>query len=126
MKENIKSKLLIIIITIILCLTLILAYLLYTNKTFFKTTYISANKQEIFVPQYSYFKEDCCMYVATFYSLRNKNDLQNEINDYLKDFTYLNNENGYIKDNLLIIKYIVEDKGMYRIISIQYDYYSPA
>lgn len=123
MKDKSKSKLLIIIINIILCLLLILGYLLYTNKTFFKTNYVGANHQEIFIPQYSYFKKSCCMYVAIFYSLRNKDDLQNEINDYLKDFDYFkNNETyGYQKDELFIYEYTVEDKGLYRIITIVYD-----
>lgn len=123
MKEKHHSKLLMIIINIVIILTLILSYLLYTNKTFFKTTYQGNNQHIIFVPQYSYFKEECCMYSATFYSLRNKEDLQKEINDYLKDFTYLENNitYGYQKETLFIHKYIVEDKGLYRLITIVYD-----
>lgn len=111
-----------IIMNITLLLFFILSYLLYTNKTFFKTTYKGMNNQEMFIPQYSYFKEDCCMYCATFYSLRTQNDLENEINHYLKDFDYFENDEtyGYKKDKLFIQEYKVEDEGLYRIIYIVY------
>lgn len=117
-----RKKILIILITIILFISFILTYLLYNNKTFFKTTYTSIENQEIFIPKYSYFKEVCCMYVAYFYSLKSKNDLQKEIDDYMKDFKYFENDEtyGYKKDDLFIQEYGVEDHGLYRIIYIVY------
>lgn len=99
-----------------------LFYSLSTNKTFFKDTYNSLNNQEIFIPKYSYLKEECCMYSAIFYSLRSKKDIKQEIDDYIKDFIYFKNETtyGYLKNDLFIQRYGVEDKGLYRIIYIVY------
>lgn len=117
-----KNKILCILLTIVLCLIITLFYSLSSNKTFFKNTYTSLNNQEIFIPKYSYLKEECCMYSAIFYSLRSKKDIKHEINLYLKDFTYFENDTtyGYLKNDLFIQRYEVEDKGLYRIIYIVY------
>ena len=108
------SVLLIIVFTLVCYLTI--------NKTFLKTTYVGVSGQEIFIPKYSYFKDECCFTAATFYSLRKKEKLQSEIDAYLKDFEYFEDEStyGYKKDELLIQKYEVEDKGLYRKIIITY------
>lgn len=117
-----KNKILCILLTILLCSIITLFYSLSSNKTFFKNTYNSLNNQEIFIPKYSYLKEECCMYSAIFNSLRSKKDIKQEIDDYLKDFIYFKNETayGYLKNDLFIQRYGVEDKGLYRIIYIVY------
>lgn len=117
-----KNKILCILLIFVLCLIITLFFLLSTNKTFFKNTYNSLNNQEIFIPKYSYLKEECCMYSATFYSLRSKQDIKQEIDLYLKDFTYFENDStyGYLKNDLFIQRYGVEDQGLYRVIYIVY------
>lgn len=114
------KKIIIPIILIILLIVFIGIGL--TNKTFFKTKYIGVVGQEIFIPRFSYFKEECCMTAATFYSLKGKKQLNKEIKKYLKDFKYFENDEtyGYKKGNLFIQSYEVEDKGLYREIYITY------
>ena len=70
----------------------------------------------------SYLNEECCMYSATFYSLRSKQDIKQAIDLYLKDFTYFENDStyGYLKNDLFIQRYGVEDQGLYRVIYIVY------
>ncbi len=107
-----------IIIFLIICIL----FKLITNKTFFKTKYIGVDSQEIFIPKYSYFKEECCMTAAIFYSLKSENELKQEIYKYMKDFEYFEDETtyGYKKGNLFIQKYDVEDKWFFRKIIITY------
>jgi uncharacterized membrane protein YqiK len=107
-----------IIIFLIICIL----FKLITNKTFFKTKYIGVDSQEIFIPKYSYFKEECCMTAASFYSLRSEKELKKEIDNYMKDFEYFDDETtyGYRKDGLFIQKYEVVNKGLYRKIIITY------
>ena len=95
---------------------------LSTNKTFFKTTYIGVRDQEIFIPKYSFFKEECCMTAATFYSLRSKDKLTKEIEEYMSSFEYFDDEGtyGYRRGDLFIQEYIVVDLGLYRKIIITY------
>ena len=116
-----KKKYIIIVLIIILTITCIM-FKLITNKTFFKTKYIGVENQEIFIPKYSYFKEECCMTAAIFYSLKTENSLKEEIDKYMKDFEYFEDETtyGYKKGNLFIQKYDVEDNGFYRKIIITY------
>lgn len=97
-------------------------YVLINNKTFFKSTYIGVEKQEIFIPKYSYFKDECCMTAASFYSLKSKSNLEKEINEYMNDFEYFEDETtyGYKKGNLFIQSYEVIDEGLYRKIVIIY------
>ncbi len=111
-----------IILFLILFILVTTSVCLITNKTFFKTTYIGVQKQEIFVPRFSYFKDECCMTAATFYSLKSKRQLKKEINKYLKDFEYFENDEtyGYQKDDLFIQKYEIIDKLFYRKIIITY------
>ena len=96
--------------------------LLLTNKTFFKDVYIGTNKEKIFIPKYSYFKSECCMTAATFYSLRSEKELKKEIKNYLKDFQYFSDETtyGYRKKDLFIQEYRVINKHLYRKIVITY------
>ena len=110
------------IILIITISLLIVNSLLVNNKTFYKTTYIGIDNQEFFIPKYSYFKKECCMTAATFYSLRSKKDLEKEINDYMKDFEYFEDEHtyGYMKGDLFIQNYEVTDHRLYREIIITY------
>ena len=114
-----KKKIVIAIIALILIIQIVA---LSVNKTFFKTTYIGVQKQEIFIPRFSYFKDECCMTAATFYSLKTKQQLKKEINKYLKDFKYFENEEtyGYKKGDLFIQSYEVIDKLFYRKIIITY------
>ena len=96
--------------------------ILFANKTFFKTTYIGVNKQEIFIPKYSYFKDESGMTIATFYSLKSEKKLRKEINNYMSDFEYFENDStyGYRKDDLIIQSYEVVDNGLFRKIFIVY------
>ena len=107
-----------IVIIIISCSLVIL----FANKTFFKTTYIGVNKQEIFIPKYSYFKDESGMTIATFYSLKSEKKLRKEINNYMSDFEYFENDStyGYRKDDLIIQSYEVVDNGLFRKIFIAY------
>ena len=111
------------IITCLILFALISVFAsLITNKTFFKTTYIGVQDQEIFIPKFSYFKDECCMTAATFYSLKSKGQLKKEINKYLKGFEYFEDDEtyGYQKGDLFIQSYKVVDKLFYRKIIITY------
>lgn len=112
----------IVIVFLILMIIVVPLMFLLANKTFFKTTYIGVQKQEIFIPRFSYFKDECCMTAATFYSLKTKRQLKREIDNYLKDFKYFENDEtyGYEKGDLFIQSYEVIDKGMYRKVIITY------
>lgn len=114
-----KKKIVIVLIVMILVIQVIA---LSVNKTFFKTTYTGVQKQEIFIPRFSYFKDECCMTAATFYSLKSKRQLKREIDKYLKEFEYFDNDEtyGYKKDGLFIQSYEVVDKLLYRKIIITY------
>ena len=105
-----------------IALIFIFNFLLITNKTFYKDVYVTQNNKEIFVPRFSYFDSECCMTASTFYSLKPKNTLENEINKYLSDFIYFNNgfSYGYVKDDIYIQSYEVTDLGLYRKIVLVY------
>lgn len=112
--------------TICLLLLLFIATLaiaLFTNKTFFKDTYIGIQNQEIFVPRYSYFYKESGFTVASFYSFKSEKQLEKEISEYMKEFEYHSDESwsGYKKDDLYIQRYEVIDEGLYRVISITYE-----
>ena len=113
-------KKVLIIIGIILTISILI--ILLCNKTFFKTTYIGINNQEIFIPRYSFFKREAGMTVAIFYSLKSEKTLQKEIDNYMKDFEYFEDETtyGYKKGDLFIQSYQVGDEGLYRKIYITY------
>ena len=113
-------KKVLIIIGIILVISILT--ILLSNKTFFKTTYIGINNQEIFIPRYSFFKREAGMTVASFYSLKSEKTLQKEIDNYMKDFEYFKDEStyGYKKGDLFIQSYNVGDEGLYRKIYITY------
>ena len=114
----IKKVLIFIGIVIVICAFLVLL----NNKTFFKTTYIGINDQEIFIPRYSFFKKEAGMTVASFYSLKSERALRSEINDYMQDFEYFEDEStyGYKKGDLFIQSYNVANEGLYRKIYITY------
>ena len=115
--EKVFCILLVVIIVLISTLIILLS-----NKTFFKTTYIGINNQEIFIPRYSFFKREAGMTVASFYSLKSEKTLQKEIDNYMKDFEYFEDEStyGYKKGDLFIQNYKVGDEGLYRKIYITY------
>ena len=127
-----EVKIIIIIVVLILVVGLITSSIkLCTNKTFFKTTYIGVNNQEIFIPRFSYFIDESGMTVATFKSLKSKKQLEEEIENYMKDFEYFNdfedgktNQDrvtfGYRKGNLFIQSYTVVDEIAFRRIFITY------
>ena len=127
-----EVKIIIIIVVLILVVGLITSSIkLCTNKTFFKTTYIGVNNQEIFIPRFSYFINESGMTVATFKSLKSKKQLEEEIENYMKDFEYFNdfedgktNQDrvtfGYRKGNLFIQSYTVVDEIAFRRIFITY------
>lgn len=110
------------IITIIIIIIVAFFMLLMSNKTFFKSEYIGVQGQKIFLPKYSYFKEECCMTAAIFYSLKSEKRLKKEIDNYMKDFEYFEDENtyGYKKDELFIQNYEIVNNGLYREIIITY------
>ena len=76
-----KKSIILIIIGLII---IIIGMFLFSNKTFFKTTYIGTNNKEIFIPRYYYFDKECCFTAATFYSLKSEKQLKKEISNYLK------------------------------------------
>ena len=118
-----KNKIILITILSVVIITIVFIFvMLLTNKTFFKTTYIGVQNQKIFIPKYSYFKKECCMTAATFYSLKSEKNLKKEINNYMKDFEYFKDDStyGYKKDDLFIQTYEVEDHFLYRKIVIVY------
>lgn len=114
----IKKVLISIGIILILCMFV----MLLTNKTFFKTTYIGIHNQEIFIPRFSFFKREAGMTVASFYSLKSERALRSEINDYMQDFEYFEDEStyGYKNGDLFIQSYNVANEGLYRKIYITY------
>ena len=113
-------KKVLIIIGIILVISIFI--ILLSNKTFFKTTYIGVNSQEIFIPKYSFFKREAGMTVASFYSLMPERVLRSQIDDYMQDFEYFEDEStyGYKKGDLFIQSYEVANEGLYRKIYITY------
>ena len=114
-----KKKVLIISALLIIGIVLIV---LVTNKTFFGTTYIGIHDQKIFIPRYSFFKREAGMTVASFYSFKSEKTLKEEIDNYMKDFEYFEDEStyGYKKGELFIQSYNVADEGVYRKIYITY------
>ena len=113
-----KKVLIIVGIIVITCVFIILL----TNKTFFRTTYIGIHDQEIFIPRYSFFKREAGMTVASFYSFKSEKTLKEEIDNYMKDFEYFEDEStyGYKKGDLFIQSYNVANEGLYRKIYITY------
>lgn len=120
--KKIKNIIFAFLITLVCIIILSISFILISNKTFFKTTYIGVNNQEIFIPRYSFFKGECCMTAATFYSLKNEKQLQREIDNYMKDFTFFDDEStyGYKKNDLFIQSYEVVDNILFRKIIIVY------
>ena len=114
----IKKVLIVIGIIFVLCVFVVLV----TNKTFFKTTYVGIHDQEIFIPRYSFFKREAGMTVASFYSLKSERALKSEINNYMQEFEYFEDEStyGYKKGDLFIQSYNVANEGLYRKIYITY------
>ena len=118
-----KKKIIIITICAVILITVTyIGILLCNNKTFFKNRYIGVSGEEIYIPKYSYFKDECCMTAATFISLKSKKSLDKEIKNYMKNFTYFEDDTtyGYMKDDLFIQSYEVEDHLFYRTIIITY------
>lgn len=114
-----KKKVL-LIISIIAAISIFI--ILLSNKTFFKTTYIGIDDQEIFIPRYSFFKREAGMTVASFYSLKSEKTLKKKIDNYMKDFEYFEDEStyGYKNGDLFIQSYTVANEGLYRKIYITY------
>lgn len=117
-----KIHIFIIIIVFSIIFSLIIFTKLKNNETFYQNIYIGNQNQEIFIPKYSYFVEECCMTSATFYSLKSERKLQEEIDNYLSEFTYFDDDYtyGYKKDNLFIQSYEIKNMGLYRKIIIVY------
>ncbi|MBR6689231.1 MAG: hypothetical protein IKL68_04370 [Clostridia bacterium] len=118
-----KLKVLFVVIPLLILIiasTIVVA--LGTNKTFFKEEYEGVDGKIRFIPKYSYFKSECCMTAAIFYSLRSESALKEEIENYMKDFKYFDDEStyGYMKDDVFIQEYEVVNHGMYRTIHITY------
>lgn len=111
-----------ILIVVGILFILYVFFVLFTNKTFFKTTYIGVSDQEMFIPKYSFFKREAGMTVASFYSLKSERALRSEIDNYMQNFEYFEDEStyGYKKGDLFIQNYNVADEGLYRKIYITY------
>ncbi len=120
--KKIKNIIFAFLITLVCIIILSISFILISNKTFLKTTYTGVNDQEIFIPRYSFFKNESGFTVATFYSLKSEKQLQREIDNYMKDFTFIDDEStyGYTKNDLFIQRYEVEDKILFREIIIVY------
>ena len=120
MKKKIVVSLLIIII--------IFNIVMMPNKTYFKTSYIGTQNQNIYIPLFSYFKDECCFTAATFYSMVPKIILDYKIDNYLNNFKYIDNKSiksnqiyGYYKNNKYLFQsYEVIDHILYREIVIVY------
>ena len=117
-----KKIILISMVSILIIIMAILFISLLNNKTFFKNTYIGVQNQKIFIPKYSYFKEECCMTAAIFYSVKSEQKLAKEIENYMSEFEYFDNDEtyGYQKGDLFIQSYEVINNGLYRKIIITY------
>ena len=116
-----KKNIVMLVIIFLLVFILVFGYIkVKNNKTFLSNTYIGVNGEEIFIPKYSYFKDECCFTAATFYSLKSKKALQKEIDIYMSEFKYFEDKTtyGYKKGDLFIQKYEVENVGLYRKIII--------
>ena len=120
-KKKVKNTF-IIVLPVLIIFLLVISFYLITNKTFFKNTYIGVQNQEIFIPKYSFFYREAGMTAATFYSFRSEKSIQKEIDNYLKDFKYFEDSStyGYMKGDLFIQNYEVNDRGLYRVIIIVY------
>lgn len=116
------KKIIMVLSGLLVVFVIVVNFMLLINKTFYHTSYKTIDNNEIFIPRFSYFDSECCMTAATFYSLKSKHLLDQEINDYLSDFTYFENDStyGYMKGNLFIQSYEVIDLGFYRKIVIVY------
>ena len=117
-----KTIIILLIITLMVIVIIVNLIALKNNKTFFQNEYIGVSGQKIFIPRYSFFKEECCMTVAIFSSLKSEKKLKKEIDNYLKDFEYFEDEStyGYRKYGLFIQRYEVMNIGLYRKIVITY------
>ena len=117
-----KNKKIIILAIVLTVLMAIVLGNLITNKTFFKDKYIGIQGQEIYIPKYSFFKQECCMTVAEFHSLRSEKYLKKQIDKYMSEFEYFDDEHtyGYKKGDLFVQDYKVVNKGLYRVIYITY------
>ena len=117
-----KKKMILIILGVIIVILLGITIFLAQNKTFFKTKYIGVTSKEIYVPRFSYFKEESNSTVK-LNSLKSTKTLEHEISDYLETLSYYVDieTSGYKKGDLVIHSYKVEDKGWYRQIIIKYN-----
>lgn len=97
MKKILVSSL-IVIVVIINCIFLF-------NKSFYKTRY-----KGLFIPRFSFFIRCGGCEVATFYSLKSKENLEKEIN-----------ENIHYNNSINYFKYTVTDSDFYRIIYLEFD-----
>lgn len=116
------KKIIMVLSCLLVVFIIVVNFMLLINKTFYHTSYKTIDNNEIFIPRFSYFDSECCMTATNFYSLKSKHLLDQEINDYLSDFTYFENDStyGYMKGNLFIQSYEVIDLGFYRKIVIVY------
>lgn len=110
-----------ILIGIIILIILFTMLNLHNNETYLNTTFKTTTNKEIFIPKHSYFKEDKDN-KAVFYSLKSEEDLEAEIDNYLKDFSSLSNIEtiSYIKGDLVIKSYTVKNMLLIRKIIIEY------
>lgn len=112
---------------ILIAIVLICIFILSTNKTFFKDTYIGIQNQEIFIPKYSFFRQESGNIEAVFVSFKSEKILKEEINQYMKEFECIEEDvagykiKKYKKNDLTIRSYEVVNEGLYRKIYILYE-----
>jgi hypothetical protein len=122
-----KTKIIFIIVGIILVVVLC-----FKNIPFGTTTYKMPNSNvNLKVPKLSSFKEECCMFSATFKSLRSKLSLQMELDKIMSNYEkkICNNKTIYYneKQDITITEYGVERGLLFNTFYITYDkgeYYS--
>lgn len=107
------------LIIVVIIFAIIGFLFLITNRCFFFTTYKGGDKN-IFIPRFCFLYKEGGLTVASFCSLRSKDSLQKEIDNYLSTFS--KRESGvYVKDDLYIETYNVIEMGTYRRIVLTYD-----
>jgi len=104
----------------------IIAIILITNKTFFKTYYTTTNDKKetvkIPVPAFSFYESKSGKYNVTFLTIRSVANVRNILGDYVENLTSCYDESYfYDKDlGITISKYTVEKGNIFNKIYLTY------
>ncbi len=108
------NKILISIFGVIMFVILTILFVPFGNRDYAS----EANEVILKVPRLSTFKDECCMTVANFTSVRSEFSLKVDIENYLKvleEITCGENTYYYDKDqDFTITKYYIENNFLYR------------